>query len=205
MAKRVEAIPEVDATAGKRERILRAAVEVFARTGYFSSRVSSIAQQAGVADGTIYLYFEGKEDLLITIFRETMTAFLARLKEALDGCNDPVEALRRIVRLHLAASGEDRALAVVFQVELRHTLKFMALFSHQELGEYLSTLRSIVERGQQTGAFRSEIHAQTAAKAIFGMLDEMATSWVLSDKVYRLEDGAEPLSEFILLGLRGEV
>lgn len=202
MAKTVDATAETEVAAGKRVRILRAAVEVFARSGYFSSRVSSIAKEAGVADGTIYLYFQGKEDLLVTIFREQMEAFLGRIRTSLAGLDDPEESLRRIVRDHLAASGEDRALAVVFQVELRHTLKFMTLFSQHEFGEYLATIRRVVEAGQTSGAFRGDVHAQVAAKAIFGALDEMVTSWVLSDKVYRLEESAEQVAEFVLRGLR---
>ena len=196
------AIPEVDETAGKRERILRAAVDVFAAAGYFNSRVSTIANAAGVADGTIYLYFSGKEELLVTIFQEQMRFFLRRLGEEMKGIEDPEDRLRGTIRLHLAASSEDRRLAVVFQVELRHHLKFMTLFSKQELADYLNHLRNAVESGQQAGRFRDDIHPQLAAKAIFGMLDEMVTSWVISEKAYRLVDSAEPLAELILRGLR---
>ena len=196
------AIPEVDETAGKRERILRAAVDVFAEAGYFNSRVSTIAKAAGVADGTIYLYFSGKEDLLVTIFQEQMRFFLRRLAEEMDGVENPEDRLRRTIRLHLAASGQDRRLAVVFQVELRHQLKYMTLFSRQELADYLNHLRDTIGDGQKKRLFRNDIHPQLAAKAIFGMLDEMVTSWVISEKDYRLVDSAEPLAAFVLRGLR---
>jgi TetR/AcrR family fatty acid metabolism transcriptional regulator len=187
--------------AAKRERILRAAVEVFARTGYFNAKVSEVAREAGVADGTIYLYFQGKEDLLVTIFREHTHAFLADAKQAIEGVDDAAERIRRLVRHHLSVLGSDRSLAVVFQVELRHSLKFMSLFSKNEVAEYLELLRTVVDQGQTDGSFRSNVHPQLVAKSIFGMLDEMVTSWILSEKEYRLDDQSEALADLVLRGL----
>lgn len=186
---------------GKRERILRAAVDVFARTGYFTAKVSEVAKQAGVADGTIYLYFQGKEDLLLNVFHEHMRRYLELLAEELDGCERADEALRRAIRFHLYVLGRDRSLAVVFQVELRQSLKFMSLFSQRELAAYLSMLRSIVERGQQQKRFRSTLNPQLVAKTIFGVIDEMVTSWILSDKEYVLVDQAEAVADIVLGGL----
>lgn len=185
----------------KRERIHRAAIEVFAKRGFFNARVSEVAKAAGVADGTIYLYFENKEDLLIQVFREGMRAFLDVLNEELEPIDDPRRKLQRTIRYHLETIGRDRELAIVVQVELRHSLKFMSMFSHQELADYLNLLRAIVEEGQRRGIFRSGIHPQIAAKAIFGVLDEMVTSWVLSEKHSRLEDSAGPVAEILLGGL----
>src|SRR5215212_10816789 len=132
---RTATVPESDTFRGtsKRERILRAAVDVFARNGYFNSKVSEIAKAAGVADGTIYLYFDGKEDLLITIFREHTRSYLQSLERSVANVNHAEERLRIAVRHHLETLGRDRALAVVSQVELRHSLKFMSLFSQEEI------------------------------------------------------------------------
>src|ERR1044071_3889259 len=110
----------------KRERILRAAVDVFARNGYFNAKVSEIAKAAGVADGTIYLYFEGKEDILVTIFREHTRSYLESLERELANIGRPEEQIRVAIHHHLETLGRDRALAVVSQVELRHSLKFMS-------------------------------------------------------------------------------
>lgn len=195
--------PEVDlARAAKRERILRAAIDVFARTGYFNAKVSEVAREAGVADGTIYLYFQGKEDLLVSIFRELTQKHLDELKALLSSISDPAEKLRSTVRFHLQQLGQDRSSAVVFQVELRHSLKFMSLFTHLEFAEYLNVIRSIVEEGQTVGAFRSNISAQLVAKSMFGILDEMVTSWILSEKDYRLDEQSDAVADLILHGLR---
>jgi len=135
----------------KRERILRAAVDVFAEFGYFNAKVAQIAKSAGVADGTIYLYFDGKEDLLITIFREHTRNYLRSLEQSLANINHAEDRLRVAVKHHLEALGRDRALAVVAQVELRHSLKFMSLFSQEEVADYLNVIRKIVEHGSRKG------------------------------------------------------
>jgi TetR/AcrR family fatty acid metabolism transcriptional regulator len=186
---------------GKRERILRAAIDVFAESGYFNAKVTDIAKAAGVADGTIYLYFDGKEELLTTIFREHTRNYLQSLERDLAPVRQPEERIRIAIRHHLETLGRDRALAVVAQVELRHSLKYMSLLSHQEVGDYLGILRKIVEQGQAAGVFRRNLHPQLVAKALFGVLDEMVTSWVLSDKDYALADQADSVADLVLNGL----
>src|ERR1700758_3581425 len=174
----------------KRERILRAAIDVFAQSGYFNAKVSEIARAAGVADGTIYLYFDSKEDLLISVFREHTRNYLQSLERDLINVKTPEDRMRIAIRHHLQALGSNRSLAIVWQVELRHSLKFMTLLSHQEVADYLNILRKIVEQGQSEDAFRRTLHPQLVAKAVFGILDEMVTSWMLSEKEYNLADQA---------------
>lgn len=185
----------------KRERILRAAVDVFAEFGYFNAKVAQIAKAAGVADGTIYLYFDGKEDLLITIFREHTRNYLQSLERQLANVKLPEERMRIAIRHHLETLGRDRALAVVSQVELRHSLKFMSLLSQQEVADYLNIIRKVVEHGQAEGVFRRNVHPRLVAKAVFGVLDEMVTSWMLSEKDYNLGDQADQVADLILTGL----
>jgi TetR/AcrR family fatty acid metabolism transcriptional regulator len=185
----------------KRERILRAAVDVFAGKGYFNAKVSEIAKSAGVADGTIYLYFDGKEDLLITIFREHPRNYLHSLEKELINIRQPEERIRVAIRHHLETLGRDRALAVVSQVELRHSLKFMSLLSQQEVADYLGVIRKIIEFGQGEGVFRRTLHPQLVAKSVFGILDEMVTSWILSEKDYNPADQADQIADLVLTGL----
>lgn len=185
----------------KRERILRAAIDTFAESGYFNAKVSDIAKAAGVADGTIYLYFSGKEDLLVTMFREHARNYLQSLESALQNASRPEERIRIAIRHHLETLGRDRGLAVVSQIELRHSIKFLSLLSHGEVGEYLNIIRSIVEHGQNAGVFRSTLHPQLVAKSVFGILDEMVTSWILSEKDYNPADHADQIADLVLNGL----
>jgi TetR/AcrR family fatty acid metabolism transcriptional regulator len=181
----------------KRERILDGAVRAFAAQGFHRARVSDVAKAAGVADGTIYLYFEGKDDLLRAVFDRAMGRFLERGRVALSSFEDPVDQVREFVRLHLECVGEDRELAAVFQVDLRKSIQFMQSVSRGLLAEYLDHLVGILERGQQRGAFREDLPAREMAKMIFGVLDELSTNWVLSERNYRLESAVRPATEFV--------
>src|SRR5881392_3269930 len=129
------------AAAPKRDLILRAATDVFASRGFFNAQVADVARAAGIAAGTVYLYFRSKDDLLVSIFERVMTEAIAEGRAALAGIADPLERLRRIAHLHLDRMSRDRDLAVVFQVELRQTTKFMERFSTTLLREYLGILR----------------------------------------------------------------
>jgi TetR/AcrR family transcriptional regulator, fatty acid metabolism regulator protein len=188
-------------TTDKRERILRAAIEVFARKGYFSAKVSEVAREAGVADGTIYLYFDGKEDILLTIFREHSRRFLDGLLSRLAGVSDPREQIRRIIRFHFDTFASDRSLAIVFQVELRHSQKFITELTQGEVGEYLNLLRRVVEEGQAKGKFRKSIAPQIVANSIFGIVDEIVTSWILSDREQLPSEVGDQVCEFVIAGL----
>lgn len=170
----------------KREAILRAAIKVFAGKGYFNSKVADIAGEAGIADGTVYLYFKSKDEILHSIFDRAMAEFIAEGKKELAGINEPAAKLTRIAQLHLEKLGADRDLAIVFQVELRGSTKFMQEFSAAGFGEYLGIIRQTIEDGQATGDFRNDIKAIVAAKILYGALDEMVTNWVLSKKSYPL-------------------
>jgi TetR/AcrR family fatty acid metabolism transcriptional regulator len=200
-ASTVSAPPETARGTTKRERILRAAIEVFAQNGYFNAKVSEIAKAAGVADGTIYLYFDNKEHVLITIFQEHTRNYLQSLERELMPIRRFEDRIRTAIRHHLETLGRDRALAVVSQVELRHSLKFMSRLTHEEVTDYLKIIRKIIEDGQKEGTFRRNLHPQLVAKSIFGILDEMVTSWILSDKEYNLADQAEQIADLILTGL----
>ncbi len=185
----------------KRRRILRAAVEVFAEKGYFAARMTDVAHRAEVADGTLYLYFEGKEHLLVSIFDEMLGGFIDQLKAEIQGLADPMEKLKIMIRLHLEALGRDRALAHVMQIETRHSRRFMSLFTRGRLGEYLGLFRRIIEEGQELGRFRRDIKPRVATMVVFGAVDELVTSWLLADRETRLERELPGLIKLLSQGL----
>ena len=186
----------------KREAILRAATSVFAHNGYFNSKVADIAREAGVADGTVYLYFKSKEDILHSIFDRSVEEALGAARKQIESVSDPKEKLRQIALLHLERLGADRDLAVVFQVELRGSTKFMEEFSAAGFAEYLALIRAVFEEGQQAGLFRSELNAKVVAKIFFGALDEMVTNWILSQRRYKLAPMADQVLDIFLHGVK---
>ena len=186
---------------GKRESILRAATRVFARNGYFNSKVADIAREAEVADGTVYLYFKSKEEILHSIFDQNMAEAITAGRVLIEKISDPREKLRRIAMLHLERLGADPDLAVVFQVELRGSTKFMREFSAAGFAEYLGLLRQTFAAGQRSGVFRKELNAKLVSKILFGALDEMATNWIISKRNYKLEPMAEVVMDVFLNGV----
>lgn len=185
----------------KREAILRAATAVFAEKGFFNAKVADIAKAAGVADGTVYLYFKNKEDVLHNIFDRAMDEFIAEGRRELALLDKPVDKLRRIAELHLERLGADRAMAIVFQVELRGSIKFMQEFSAAGFAEYLDIIRSTIESGQKSGAFRADLKPIVCAKMFYGALDEMVTNWILSNRSYPLQPMADEVLKVFFGGM----
>ena len=185
----------------KPQQIIEAAVRVFARKGYYNSRVSDIAKEAGIAAGTIYLYFRTKDDILVTLFRDKMAQFVGSLRKAIAGESDAVAKLSRLIRLHFEMLEEDPQLAEVLQVEQRKGQKFFRGPATQEIASYFALITSVLEEGVAEGRFRAGLPVKVATKALFGAMDQMATSWVLGKRGYRLADTADAVADIFLRGL----
>jgi TetR/AcrR family fatty acid metabolism transcriptional regulator len=186
----------------KHDRILKAAIAVFARNGFFNSRISEIAREADVADGTIYLYFKNKDDILISIFEESLEDILIAVQARLAAVDSPLERLRAFVRYHLEQTAVNPNLAEVLQVELRQSTKFMKEYQKVKFKKYLDLIQEIVLEGQAKGEIRKDVHPGVVKRLLFGALDEIALHWVLSRKRYDLKESAEQLSNIIIDGLR---
>ena len=185
----------------KPQQIIEAAVRVFAREGYYNSRVSDIAREAGIAAGTIYLYFKTKDDILVTLFRDKMAEFVSALRKAIAGEPDAASKVRRLVSLHFRMLEENPELAEVVQVELRQGQKFFRGASSQEIGAYFALIGSVLEEGVAERRFRSDLPIKVATKMLFGAMDQMATSWVLGKRGYQLVDTADAVVEIFLQGV----
>ena len=185
----------------KPRQIVDAAIRVFARKGYWSSRVSDIAGEAGIAAGTIYLYFETKEDILITVFREKMAEFVSALWGAIAQEPDAVAKLRRLVHLHFEILEREPELAAVVQVELRQGQKFFRGPATNEIAAYFTLIASVLEEGVASGRFRHDLPIKVATKMLFGAMDQMATSWVLGKRGYRLVATAPTVADLFLQGI----
>src|SRR5215813_6311419 len=168
------AAPDEAKQGGKRERILDAAVRVFAEKGFYGAKVAEIAREAGVADGTIYLYFKSKDDLLINLFEDRMERVNANLREAIDTESTAVARLKRIVKLHLELVEQNRDMAEVISVELRQSSKFIREYSNPKFAEFLRTIAGTVVEGQRAGELRANLDPHIFARALFGALDEIA-------------------------------
>ncbi len=164
----------------KRERILTAAERIFARRGFFAAKVSDVAKEAGVADGTIYLYFKSKDDLLISLFERRMQQVNEALREAVAGIDSPREQLRAFIKTYLQLVHDEPTAVEVLTIELRQSSKFMKEYENPQFADFLRLLGGIIADAQERRELERSIPAHVAARMIFGVLDELALAWVLA-------------------------
>ncbi len=184
-------------------RIINAATKIFAKKGFFQAKVSEIAKEAKVADGTIYLYFENKDSILISLFEEQMKRVLDDMREEISKETDAVKKIEKFALNHLKLIEQNKDVAEIIQVELRQSSKFMKEYKNEKFAEYLNLIGDIIQEGQKKGIFKKDIIPGIAKRAFFGALDEMSRFWVLSSrKKYDIRTAARQISEYFLQGIR---
>lgn len=186
----------------KHKRILQAAIKVFAKNGFYNSKVSEIAKEAGVADGTIYLYFKNKDDILISLFEEEMERIIQNMKQEIEKGKDPFEKLKRFAFVQLNSKKQNPDLAAIMEVELRQSSKFMKEYVNKKFIEYLKIISSIIKEGQELELIKKELDPIVISRAFWGALDEVARFWVLSSKKrISLPTSAKMISEIFIRGM----
>lgn len=185
----------------KRKQILAAATRVFARKGFFHSKVSEIAQQAGVADGTIYLYFKNKDDLLVQLFEDAMDRILSGVRATLEGATGVRQKIHLFIAHHLQLVQSDRDLAEIITVELRQSHKFMKEYANPKFGEYLQIFANIVQEGQELGEIKAEINPRVVSRALFGALNELFLYWLMGRGKFTLDEAIRNIDEMLFGGL----
>ncbi|MBU0906184.1 MAG: TetR/AcrR family transcriptional regulator [Planococcaceae bacterium] len=186
----------------KYKQIIDAAVIVIAENGYHQAQVSKIAKQASVADGTIYLYFKNKEDILISVFTEKMGVFVENLKQIIKDESTSCEKLLKMIDNHFRVLATDHHLAIVTQLELRQSNKDIRLKINDVLKEYLVLLDHILIEGLENGEFNKDLDIRLARHMVFGTIDETITTWVMNDQKYDLMKLAPKVQKLLLSGMR---
>lgn len=185
----------------KYQLILQGALKVFAENGYHRSQVSKIAKAAGVADGTIYLYFKRKEDILIRLFQEKLGELVGKFHDSVEGITDPIEALRTVCRIHFTELESNPELAYVTQIELRQSDLELRKEIGSALKPYIVLIENILNQGVKENLFRSDLNIKLVRNLIFGSMDEAVTSWLISGHKYRLSDQVDDTLSFFLHGI----
>ena len=188
----------------KHQKIIEAAISVFAGKGFFNSTVADVAREADVADGTIYLYFKNKDDLLISIFEYSMDLFIQAAEAALKSAVGPKEKLKEFISLHLKLVQKYPDLAQVIQIELRQSTKFMKEYPNEKFFQYLDIVSGIIQEGQASGVFKKNLDPIILKRVIFGAVDEIALEWTLMKrKRYTMEEAAGQVCRMIFEGING--
>lgn len=185
----------------KYHRILEAAIKVFAEQGFFQSTISQIAKEAQVADGTIYLYFKNKEDILVQFFSYKTKQVFERFRQGVDSQGSAIEKLRSLIRRHLEEFQQDRNMAVVYQSETHQTSRRAEPQIRAMSKMYMDIVSQIVEQGQQEGSIRKELYLGLVRRFIIGAVDEVINTWLHAEKDYDLTSMADPLVDLFVRGI----
>jgi len=189
----------------KHQKITRAAIKVFAQKGFFNARISDIAQEANVADGTIYLYFNNKYDILISLFEDEIGKIILKVKLLLEKEPDPRQKLKIFASHYLSLINEQRELVQVLQMELRQSNEFIKEYRNTKFVEYIDIISDIIHQGQEQGIFNRTIMPGIAKRAFYGALDEMARLWILDPQTnYTLDEASDHICDIFLNGMLGE-
>jgi TetR/AcrR family transcriptional regulator, fatty acid metabolism regulator protein len=186
----------------KHRKIIRAATKVFAKKGFFNARISDIAKEAKVADGTIYLYFNNKFDILLSVFEQEIGKLIEHVNLLLEKENNSQTRLGIFVTNHLEEMKKNKYLAEVIHIELRQTSKLIREYRKNKFNEYLEIIAAIIRKGQEDGTFRKDIQPDIARQIIFGALDEISICWHTGNECpYSIEDVSVQLTSLFQIGL----
>ncbi|MCP3887341.1 MAG: TetR/AcrR family transcriptional regulator [Desulfobulbaceae bacterium] len=187
----------------KHSKIISAATKVFAKKGFFTARISDIAKEAKVADGTIYLYFNNKYDILLSVFEEEVGKIVDKTEKLISKEDDPVEMLKIYAIQHLTSMKKNKNLAEVIQIELRQTNKIIRTYRDNKFSEYVGIIAKIIKLGQQTDSFRSDLNPDIVKRIFFGALDEVSRVWNSSlETHYSVEEVSEQVLSVFLTGIK---
>ncbi len=197
----VKGVPVMKRNKPKYRQIIDAAVVVIADNGFHQAQVSKIAKKAGVADGTIYLYFKNKEDILISLFEDKMGQFTEKIEEVIAGKSNSVEKLLALVKMHLYQLADDPNLAIVTQIELRQSNTELRVKINEVLKDYIKIIDQVLRQGIEEGLFKENLNVKLARQMIFGTLDEVVTNWVMNEQKYDLREIVEPVHQLLIDGI----
>ena len=185
----------------KYDMILEAAVKVFAENGFRRSTISQIAREAGVADGTIYLYFKNKDDILVQFFEYKARQVFERFRQEVDRAGTSVEKLRNLVRGHLREFQREPEMAVVYQVETHQSRRLVENQIRAMAKMYQDIIAEIIEEGQREGVIRKDLYVGLVKRFILGAVEAVIGTWLYSGKSYDLLTMADPLVDLLIRGI----
>lgn len=187
----------------KHNKIILSATKVFAKKGFFNARISDIAKEAKVADGTIYLYFNNKFDILISVLEEEIGKIIEQIEKAIEQETDPEKMLNIFIEKHLSAMKQNKNLAEVIHIELRQSDRLVKEYRNTSFKQYIDMISKIIKKGQELGIYRTDILPDIAKRAFFGALDEVSRIWTTPGNVqYSVEQTSEQIIALFLTGMR---
>jgi len=185
----------------KYHRILEAAVSVFAEKGFHQATISQIAREAGVADGTIYLYFKNKDDILVQFFTYKTKQVFAGFREAVKKADNAIAKLRNLVHRHLEEFQKDRNMAVVYEAMTHQNIELVQVNIREMSKMYQDIVSEIIERGQEEGVMRRDLYIGLVKRFILGAVESAISNWLRSKRKYDLTSMTDPIIDLFIRGI----
>ena len=186
----------------KQEALFLATIKVVNEIGFAASSVSKIAKEAGVADGTIYLYFKNKDDILYQFISFKTESVFEKMNQAVAKGSNAETKLRNLIRCHLQEFQNDKNMAVIFQSEVRYLRDIESQI--KDISKmYLDLLSDIIEQGQIEGTMRQDLFVGLVKRFILGAVEGVISTWVSAHGRYDLVSMADPLVDLYMTGVRG--
>jgi len=186
----------------KRRQILDAAVKVFAQNGFYNSKVLDIAKEAGVANGTVYLYFPSKDDILISIFEEQMGELIDYMEREIQKESGSLNKLRKLVSMQMHLIETNSELTELLLVELRQSKKFLRSNATDMMSKYIDMISDILKEGIAEGAIDENIDVAIVGTMLFSAVEGLATRWILEGASYSLDKAADTVIKVFLNGIK---
>jgi len=186
----------------KRRMILDAAVRVFARQGFHHCRVSDVADEAGVAYGLVYHYFNSKEEILNTLFLERWQIMLDAIGE-IDARDIPSrDKLRSVAGFIIDSYRHDPDLMKVIIVEVTRAANSFGALHLDEIRKAYEGIAAIVETGREDGSFKSGVPSEFAAMCFYGAIEQLLTGWIF-EVLPRTDEEFEGAKDLIVEAICG--
>lgn len=188
----------------KRDIILDAAVKVFAEKGYHSSRTADISNEAGVAYGSLYHYFQSKDDILLSIFRERWQLLLNKVEKIQKTVTEPGEKILAIIDYIFRSYQNNPAMMKVLIMDVPRHAQFYSPENWVLYNAFFKELEEIFRKGQERGVYVKNVSPLIASYAIYGAVDTTIRQYVynpeFNDNEFPLEKAREQIVQILKEG-----
>ena len=186
----------------KKRLILKVATEVFAERGFSETTISQISQKARIAEGSIYHYFENKEDLLFSIPEERMENFLSGLQESLEGVEGALNKIRKLIWYHLNFYEKNRDYVLILVQNIRLKPSFTSTRAYALIRDFSRLLVQLIQKGKKEGAIRKNVDSKLLRDAILGSIEHVTIRGSILGRLRKLTPAADPIYDFFVSGIR---
>ncbi len=185
----------------KKDHIAKVSTQLFAERGYANTTIEMIARESGYAVGTIYLYYDSKEEILATILTEFVEQFIDSNAEELESIEEPVDRFRTVVKFYLTVAEENPERAWDLSTELRRVIRADSAMYKGEMLKLLSPLSDSLFNLMDKGFIKDDINLEQLTMMIHGLIETLTLLWNTDKDAFMLADKFSDVADMVLYGM----